>query len=314
MNAFNFRRFAEDRGVPIGPGDHKHSRPGWVNVACPFCTGHAGYHLGYEESNQRFRCWRCGFKRTLDVIARLAGEDERGAKRLYRQYQGRPVHPDPPELRVQRRAKPTSVKLPTGTAPMTKRHRDYLHKRGFDPDQLERDYDLQGTGPVGPYKFRIIIPVHYQGRVVTYQGRDITGRRGGDKYRACRETEEARSIRECLYGLDRCRDGHPVVVVEGATDVWRLGRGAVATFGIQFSAAQVRLLAKFRVRYILFDAEEEAQNQAQRLANALSGFGGVTEIVTLDDGEDPADLSPVDAGSLMGVLGMAGWDRTPANR
>ena len=39
----------QEHGVMIADEGHKHSRPGWVQTTCPFCTGHEGYHLGYTK-------------------------------------------------------------------------------------------------------------------------------------------------------------------------------------------------------------------------------------------------------------------------
>jgi hypothetical protein len=43
--------------------------------------------------------------------------------------------------------------------------------------------------------------------------------------------------KETLYNLDNAKDG-TAIVVEGPIDVWRIGDGAVATFGVIYTQKQ----------------------------------------------------------------------------
>ena len=99
--------------------------------------------------------------------------------------------------------------------------------------------------------------------------------------------------------------GHSVVIVEGITDVWRLGPGAVATFGIEWTNEQALLLKNFARVFVMYDFEEEqAEEQAYKLGVTLSGLGGVSVeklYVPGHDG-DPGDLTNEKARSLMGQL------------
>ncbi len=115
--------------------------------------------------------------------------------------------------------------------------------------------------------------------------------------------KEARHHKACLYGLDQV-PGETVVIVEGITDVWRLGVGSVATFGIKYTKTQVLLLKRFKRRAILFDsADSQAQEQAEKLAKELSAFSGET-ISLIIDAKDPGTMSPKDAQDLMRQLGI----------
>ncbi len=60
-----------DYGIEIAPEGHKHQREGWVNIACPHCTGSEGYHLGFSDGGYVFTCWRCGshfVDKTLSIL------------------------------------------------------------------------------------------------------------------------------------------------------------------------------------------------------------------------------------------------------
>lgn len=296
----NFNKFCQDYNLETAPPDHKHYQEGWTNVECPLCTGNAGYHLGYEEDTDRFHCWRCGPHKHVEAIAGLLKTGNGEAARLWKRYSSkrpRRIHRKPKVIERQ-----IKVSLPPGTQTMKKRHRRYLRSRGFDPDRLEETWGLLGTGPFGPYKFRIVAPITFEGKLVSYQGRDITNRQRL-RYKACPMEKEARHHKACLYGLDQV-PGETVVIVEGITDVWRLGVGSVATFGIKYTKTQVLLLKRFKRRAILFDsADSQAQEQAEKLAKELSAFSGET-ISLIIDAKDPGTMSPKDAQDLMRQLGI----------
>lgn len=294
-----FRQLCEEYHIDTAPPGHKHAREGWVNVPCPFCTGNPGYHLGYEETKDRFRCWRCGFKKHMDVVMRLTGVGSQEARLLLRRFKGRP-RPRVQSAREVKRRRISKLKMPAGCGPMTEAHRRYLRGRGFDPDRLARLWGLLGTGPIGDYKFRVIAPISHEDELVSYQGRDITGKHPL-KYKACPQSEEVMDHHHTLYGLDKV-PGDAVVVVEGIADVWRLGYGAVATFGIAYTRQQVSLLRGFRSRFVMFDSgDPQALEQARVLAAELSAFKGSTEIVTLDAG-DPGEMGQEEADALMREL------------
>ena len=295
----DFRRIADLHHLPVAPDGHKHYRDGWVNVECPFCSGNPGYHLGYCVAGDFFRCWRCGRKKTLEALMGVLRISLPEARRLFRQNKGRPQSAS---ARIKPKIRRTSkLKMPLGTAPLTQVHRSYLQGRGYDPDRLARTWGLLGTGPVGPYKFRIIAPIIHEGEMVSYQGRDITGR-SPLRYKACAQSDEVRDHKHCLYGADDV-PGEAVVVVEGIADAWRLGAGAVATFGITYTRQQVLLLRQYSTRLILFDtADSQAVAQAHKLAAELSAFRGTTAVIELPEFKDPGEMPQEEADQLMNEL------------
>ena len=296
--SFDFAKFCSDYDIPTAPDGHKHSAKGWINIACPFCTGNPGWHLGYEIANNRCKCFRCGHHSLFDVIQGLLKCSTAQTSSILAQYKGRPV------LRVEVSGRTQilrDIEWPLGCGPMNQAHKTYLSKRNFDPLVLEEKWNLKGTGPIGPYKFRVIAPIMFNGVFVSYQGRDITNR-SQNKYKACRAEEESKPHQDCLYGLEHVR-GASVAIVEGIADVWRLGYGAVACFGIEFTKQQILLLSRFEKRYIIFDKEEQAQIKARELAASLSALGGESYILNFDV-DDPAEMTQGAADKLMkGIIG-----------
>lgn len=286
MKIFDMLR---DCRVDFITGGHKHAQDGWVNFSCPFCTGNPGYHLGYCVEEDFFTCWRCGGHSNLSVVKKLHDCSWAKAHKLLDQYAGASY------VRVKKTQLAEEVSLPSGTSDMTKRHKEYLMSRNFNPDELERIWELQGTGPTGNYRFRIIAPIYLKGKLVSYQGRDITGLQEL-KYKACPKEKEVVEHKNTLYGIDKVK-GNSIVIVEGITDVWRLGPGSVATLGIKFRPPQVALMRSFKNRFILYDDDIQAIQQADRLYNILSGFPGHTEVFDIEG--DPGDLDQIEADLFM---------------
>jgi DNA primase len=180
-------------------------------------------------------------------------------------------------------------------------HRRYCEARGFDPDYLAEVWKVCATGPIGDYKFRLIAPIYHGDELVSYQGRDVTGK-SDLRYKACPKEREVMDHHDTLYGLHLIRRD-VCLVVEGITDAWRLGPGACATFGIKFRPPQVALLTRMKRVFVLYDSEVQAQAQARQLGANLAALGVDVELLTLSDG-DPAEMSQGEANTLMRELGL----------
>lgn len=275
----------------------KNASNGWINVRCPFCEDRSD-HLGYNLAGAYWHCWKCGSHPMDEVLAELLGISEHDAWIVKRRYELRPSLQELIDARAEQPIIRAASIIVPGDA-LHDIHRRYLKSRGYDPDQLEKTWGLTGTGPLGPYKFRVICPIWHEGRIVGYQGRDATGR-SELRWKSCPDEQWLVARNECLGGI-QLATGDACVVVEGGTSAWRLGPGAVWPMGTAFSVQQVRLIKQFRRRFIMFDShtkDPNAPRRAQRLADMLAGFDGETVLVNLDSG-DPGDLPQAEADALM---------------
>ncbi len=298
----NITQLYEDYNVPHATEGHKHCRPGWVNTACPFCTGNPGMHLGCSVEDSHFYCWRCGFHKNYTAISKLIGVTEYEAHKILRKYNIKvSVRKEEPKVKIRAKAH----KFPSGVGVMRYNHRKYLEeKRGFDPDKLEREWNLFGTGPISlldgvDYKHRIVAPVYWNGEQVTFQARDITDRHKL-KYMACPKDRELIHHKHIVYGRQE-KWGDTGVCVEGVTDVWRLGARSFCTFGIEYTQMQLRLIAtSFKRVAVMFDDETQAAQQANKLVGELQ-FRGV-QAWRVDIEGDPGAMSQDDADYLIKQL------------
>lgn len=291
----------QDFNLDFKTEGHKHCRPGFVNIECPFCEGNPGYHLSYHLQQNYFVCWRCGWKPITQTIAALIQVSENEAKKIIPQYGGIPIILTNVDKKVQ--IKP--FKLPSNCEPLQKQHKDYLIKRNFDPEKLEKEWGLFGTTIYSKldklsYKFRIVIPFQWNNEIVSFDSRDITGK-AMNKYQACPLEREIIPHKNILYGRPE-KWKSTGIVVEGPTDVWRFGQYSCATSGIKFTTKQVRLLSKtFKRIPVCYDGGElQAIEQADKLVSELK-FRGVDSF-RVDIEGDPGDMEQSEADYLVKQL------------
>lgn len=295
----DFLQLCKDLNLPIAPHGHKHHRAGWINVPCPFCTGNPGYHLGYEIASKGsgFVCFRCGGHGGVSTIARLARITPKKAAELIEQHGGKPYSATVKPKREWQLSQ--NIQLPTGTGPLNEAAMAYLESRNFDPKRLEKEFDLMSTGPIGSHRLRIVIPVQYQGFNVSYTCRSYAG--SETRYLACAEAHELIPAKDILYNIDSVSSRNSVAVVEGAPDVWRLGAGAVGTFGTKVTPSQLKFLVQFRRVVLIRDMDDAGQNAWAEVQARLQAFG-VDAFVHDLEAPDAAELDEREAKYLMKQL------------
>ena len=296
-----------DYGIDIAPESHKHSRDGWINVVCPNCKDVAseGFHLGFNTNNSYFSCYHCGGLPTTKTISSLLNVRYNQAKELVKKY-------DVQNSKVRRKKSSVKVnvdsfELSSNTETMNKAHRRYLESRGFNAKHLEKEFGLLGTGPFSKldnteYKFRIIAPILWDRKIVSFQSRDYTEKQEL-RYLTCARNRELIHHKYILYGKNpmpytRMKRG---IIVEGITDVWRFGSMAYATFGIGYTIEQVNIIRKmFEEVVIIYDEEKRAQVKARKLYIDLLSRGIKVSKIILDS--DPGSMSQKKADKLLKLL------------
>ncbi|MBT7929608.1 hypothetical protein HN682_06815 [Candidatus Peregrinibacteria bacterium] len=273
---------------------------GWVNICCPFCDDHSN-HLGvFLKKPANVRCWRCG-KHTLPNL--LAQFSDKKPKTLYSLYSldGDEEIPDDEgditEKTILSHNEVHKLFTQNSSPSLMGNYARYLLNRKFNIS-IKNEWGVQGGIEMGDYRYRLMIPVIHRGKMVSFQGRDITDKQDV-KYMTCEDTQ----INNYLYGLDDIADDR-VIITEGAMDVWRLGRGnAVATFGIEYSAEQLVLLLKHKIKHaiVFFDSEPQAMSAATTLIGELELLDINVKNITIA-GKDPANLTKEEAIGIVKYL------------
>jgi DNA primase len=268
---------------------------GWIGLQCPFCHDHST-HGGFNLEKGYYYCWICGRGYgTYNIIQELLGCDFYESKQIVENYSNT-IH-IPSTKKYKEKKKNDYLVLPSTFGRLEKTHKEYLLYRNFDPNKLEKKFHLLGSNHLGSHKFRIIAPIYFNKKLVSYQGRDITGK-SKLRYKACKTTEEVIHHKHILYNIDNALTDK-CIIVEGVTDVWRLGDNCVATFGTSFTNEQIELIYKrFKTVFLLFDTDDHsAYRKAEKMGEKLNFMGIHVDLIEIDV-HDPAELTQKDADYL----------------
>lgn len=291
----------QDFNIDFVTEGHKHSRSGWVNTECPFCIGNPGYHLGFNLQGNYFYCWRCGGHQTINTLSKLLKLPIYKIKELTRQYDIS-ISTITPKIEIRKK----DFKYPSGTGSLESQHIRYLQSRNFDPDRIIDLWQLKATGPISKldnidYKNRIIIPFIWDGQIISFDSRSISAVRSDQqRYKACPADRELIPHKSILYGKQEAWKSTGILV-EGPTDVWRMGTSSFAVSGIKYTNQQIREIFRvFKRVAVMFDDDPQAKLQAAKIVAELK-FRGV-DAFRVDIEDDPGSMKQEDADYLVKQL------------
>jgi len=272
-----------------------------INICCPFC-GEDGYHLGVNKDNGQINCWVCGFDyqdrypSLITLVMTLNDCSFLDAKSIVDEFKLDDFGDldDNKNRLVERK----NILMPKECEDFFKtKHKrwaskalDYLHSRGFDESTV-RKYKLKFCIH-GKYKYRIMIPITFLGKVVNFTGRDFTNR-GVNRYKHCKNDFSAMRQKSLLYGLDNfidCGKSH-IRIFEGPTDVWRIGDTAVGLMRNRISDRQLSILSVLGLESASVILDFGSYSKAVAIAEELSVFVRRVKAVELVGKKDVADMS-----------------------
>lgn len=274
----NLHRLFDELRIPVRRhGEHRNVRRSWVAICCPCCGDESQFYLAFPEQGAfNGNCWRCGPHSLWDVLIASGLDRRQVAEALHGLDLQRLPKKNAPE---KGRYRP-----PPGVGPLGGKHTRYLASRGIG-EARAASWGIQGIGLASRLAWSLFLPVVRRGQEASWTTRSIGN--GGRRYVSARPEEEAEPLKTLLYGEDFARNS--VVVVEGPMDAIRIGAGAVATFGLNTTAAQVAKIAGFPLRGICFDAEPMAQAAAGKLCLDLAAFPGETALIQIESGKDAGE-------------------------
>jgi len=271
-----------------------------LNIDCPYCPDDEGQHLGLFLDKLTFSCWKCKTGGSLfDVINELSGItredfdeffdssrplDEKSVLSQIKDIVNGKEDVEFAPARDVQWPPPGSVSLAKYADPQALQ---FLETRGISYDfAIQHDVWI---GMSGRYTGRFIIPVIFEGVVVAFQARDMTGKSDA-KYL----TEG--DISYFLYNFDNVDESKPVAVTEGIFDCWVCDNG-VASFTAALSHEQICLMLEKDPPYwiLAWDIGEDGSDAYWKskkvLKELLVIFGGEKiNYVTLPAGEDLSSL------------------------
>lgn len=266
-----------------------------VNSNCPYCdTKIDSFNMGFNPAGDYCTCWKCGGHRLNDTLSKLLSIPKNKIDEVIEQYKGRMTLLN--KLNGKRIGLASELKLPTDT--FTPMERKYLTSRNFNPKLLHNKYKVVGGGITGDWKYRIIIPLIINGKIISWTGRSILEKSklkelNIPRYKNLSIEESVINPKECLFNLDHAKN-KTVVLTEGAFDVMRLGDDFICSFGTSLTQSQIKeLKMRYEKIFIMFDNEPEAQEKAKKYGMMLSSVGVDVEIV-----DAYSDFNKNDGGEL----------------
>lgn len=284
----NFVKLFNDYNVEYDTRVNK----GWTNVTCPFCDDKT-FNGGFNNAGDYYHCWKCGGHNFKQALARTVNIPFNEVDILIEQYAGRNSVLN---TLNKKQAKATKLTLPTDT--FTPAERKYLKERNFSPKLLHEKYKIVGGGITGSWKYRIIIPLVLNGKIVSWTARTILSKQQQQKlkiprYKNLSIEQSVVDPKSVLYNLDHCED-KIAVLTEGAFDVIRMGDGFFCSFGTELTQSQISMIKqRFEKVFIMFDNEEEAQAKARKFGLQIASIGVEVELV-----DCYGDFNKNDAGEL----------------
>lgn len=280
---------------------------GWVNVECPFCTSEHPMHLGFNPVGDYCTCWNCGGHDLKKALSKVLSVPYSDMDELCEQYAGRNLILSKLNKKI---AKAKNLQLPNDT--FTSVEKKYLISRDFSPDFLHEKYHVVGGGVAGRWKYRIIIPVYLDGKLVSWTGRSILDKKilkekEIPRYKNLSIEESVINIKECFFNIDNCKNDS-VCLVEGTFDVMRLGDDFICSMGTELTQGQILLIKqRFKKVFIMFDNEDEAQKKARKFGLQIASIGVDVEVVNgyADfDKNDGAELNDEEVAIIRKELGL----------
>jgi len=284
----------------------KNVSKGWVNIQCPFCSDQSN-HLGVRLTDKRVSCWNCGDHELYTLIKKITGESPTEIKNIKKQLATEYASVSP---LIYANTKRTSqwVSLPQASPFFPKLHLDYLKKRGFRlPNKLIKKYNLQAVYTFGKYKYRIIIPIYLNKKIVSFTSRDVSDQQD-PPYKNASPEEVTINVKRTIYNIDRVKEHGDIIITEGPIDVWKLGDGAICFFGVKFTVDQISLLIEKRIDtcFLLLDRDEPGINLQKLLIRILSPLCRSVEVVELTKKADPGELTLAESAIIRKELGFSG--------
>lgn len=286
---FDFIRFCADYNI-----ETRNDIDGWIQIECPICghSGTRGFKGGFNIAGGYYNCWACGGHSIKEVIKELLNISWKAVDDILQNYKNESTI-----IKIKEIIKyAQNVTLPFDE--LNKIGKTYVIKRNYSCSLIEKKYKVVGVPMIGQWAGRLIIPIFYNNKLVSYQGRSILSKERCNALNILRYKTLDRKLsvidpKHILYNLDNCIKKY-CAVVEGAFDAWRIGDNCAATLGTSTTPEQILLLTRrFEKIFLLFDPEKEAQERAEKLAVKINALkkNNPAEIIDTELGHDPGDMT-----------------------
>lgn len=306
--AINFKKLFDNNRIKCITTSNR----GWVNINCPYCKNPPDTHFngGFNISNPRYSCFRCGSHSYYDVLSSVLNIPINQVNNILSSYYvNTPVEDD------KKIAKGENLNLPGGK--LNEQEKQYLINRGYNINYLIDKFHIRGGGIVGEWAYRIILPIYYKRVLISWVGRTILSKDDLKKYKEMgveipryKNLDIEQSVispKEVFFNLDNSIKDY-VIIVEGPFDTLKMGNDCICSLGTSVTRQQELFLKEhYKKVFICFDNEYEAQNKARHLGRNLASLGMDVEVVNICEPfnkNDPGELTYEEVKIIKDELGL----------
>jgi DNA primase len=286
-------------------GEQYEIRRGQFRIDCinPLCDDDSG-NLEISLDRGIFHCWKCEYSGKL--------------RKLLRDYLGKAPNLEeyvsPADLRrsifeveEEEEKVPKIFSLPKEYIPFDGRKLGIVGQKAYQyaVSRITKE-DIQkhriGFCGLGDYRWRIIIPVLREGKVIYFVARAFMGNKDLP-YRNPDKEECGIGKEEIVFNIEGAIKEGQAVICEGVFDALKVGDDGVAIFGTHISDEQVEQLKVVKKIYVLLDADalDKAVVLAIRLREVKKPLVSLIELPT-KKGEtpDPDDFTRAELREMIG--------------
>ena len=195
----------------------------------------------------------------------------------------------------------------------TKAESRYLESRGYNSQYLFEHFGVRGGGITGDWKYRIIIPIYFNQKIVSWVARSILPSRVIEdrniiRYKNLSIEKSIINPKFVFFNLQNSKKDS-VILTEGAFDVMRYGDDCICSMGIDITDEQIQLLnLLYKKVYIFFDNEKGAQEKARQLCYTLASIG-INAVIgnpcAMFNKNDGGDLTQKEVNEIRSAIGFS---------
>jgi hypothetical protein len=327
MSTFEWKTFLDNHNIEYIERGHNIGRD-WLGLSCPYCNDDPSHHLGVSLKTGHWHCWRRhhdGGSRPHNLIMKLIGCTYQQAEEIvgstlpeygYADLSGL-INLDFlfPKIQKIKMNENKTLEFPDEITPIQIHSfafsivSSYLESRGYNKQEtvsLIRMYDLHFAFN-GPFSYRIVFPIRYNNKLVTWTGRSIAQSERLRYKSLSLDEEKARmqglpqalkNIKHCLFDYDDISGGGScLVITEGPFDACRishfgdkLGIYGTCLFGLQASQEQLSLIAEIRHKFKDLVVIGDSFDALREMTRTVPEWLSYKAIILPEKYGDPAEL------------------------
>jgi hypothetical protein len=264
------------------------------------------FHLGMNPFSFRCKCWRCG---DHNIYRALALATDLTGKQIRELIQKK----DSPNIKKSRRKKDNDIITilpPEASKRFYPCHWNFLKEKGFGimrARKIKRKYNLHAVLAEGIFRYRIIIPIYMNKRLVAYTGRSVI-KDENERYKLCSTQDCAIHPSKLIYNYDSIVEERNAIAVEGPSDVWAVGDQSFAVLGVGTTAEQVLMLMKKKINklFIFFDNDPPGRRNAYFFSRDMAPVCKKVIKIRFEDikKNDPGELTQIEVEKIKKEIGF----------